>query len=183
MNGLRMISRGLLMFALLGLFACAAQGGNRSTGQVVDDTAIAGKIKTALVADKTTDAIDIDVEVDKARVQLNGFVDSTAARDRAGEIARTTDGVIAVTNNLQIAAKGRMAGEYIDDKTLTVRVKAALADDPVAHALKIDVEVNRGIVSLGGHVDSAAESAAAMNAAARAEGVVRVINNLEVRNA
>jgi osmotically-inducible protein OsmY len=61
-------------------------------------------------------------------------------------------------------------------------VKAALAEDPVAHTLKIDVEVDHGVVSLGGHVDTEAEREAALNAAKKVAGVVAVINNLDVRS-
>jgi len=46
---------------------------------------------------------------------------------------------------------------------------------------QIDVEVNRGVVSLGGFVDSNAERDAAVAAAKRVKGVQKVINNLAVR--
>lgn len=162
--------------------AFAGDPAERTAGQVVDDVSIAAKTKAALAKDPVTDAIDIDVEVDHDKVQLNGFVDSLAARDRAGEIAATVKGVTAVTNNLMIQGEKRSTGEYIDDKVLTASVKAALADDPTAHALKIDVEVAKGIVSLGGHVDSESERMAAVKAATRVKGVKGVINNLDVRS-
>jgi hyperosmotically inducible protein len=115
-------------------------------------------------------------------VQLNGFVDSQAQIDRAGEIARSISGVASVQNNLQVSDGGnRMTGEYIDDKTLQARVKAALANDPVVHSMKVDVEVNRGEVSLGGFVDSAAARNTAVEITRRVEGVVKVYNNLTVR--
>ena len=163
------------------LTACAASDEKRSTGQVIDDSAIAAKTKAALAEDEVTDAIDIDVEVDKAHVQLNGFVDTDAQRIRADEIAKSIEGVVAVENNLEVSGGSRTAGEYVDDKAVLAKVKTALAGDPVAHALKIDVEVNRGVVSLGGHVDSVDEANAAVEAARSVKGVQRVINNLDVR--
>lgn len=172
--------KGFLAVMMLSLAACAATDSTRSTGQVIDDAAIAGKIKASLAADTTTDAVDIDVEVDQARVQLNGVVDGADERDRALQIARETEGVISVENNLRINPEERMAGEYLDDKALTARVKAALADNPSVKSLHIDVEVNRGVVSLGGHVDTAAERNAAENTAQRVAGVKQVINNLDV---
>jgi len=165
----------------LGLGACAASGPHRSTGQVVDDTTIATRTKTALLADSTTDGLNIDVEVDRDKVQLNGFVDSSAQVDRAGEIARSVPGVASVENNLKVSDGTRRTGEYIDDKSLSTSVKAALMDDRLAPSAEIDVEVNRGVVSLGGFVDTEAELNAAVAAAQEVNGVVKVINNLAVR--
>lgn len=155
---------------------------DRTAGQVVDDMSIAARLKTALATDPTTDAIDIDIEVDRDQVQLNGFVDSEAERDRAGEIARNLKGVASVENNLRLQPHDRTAGEYIDDKMLITKVKAELAEDPMVESLTIDVESDHGVVSLGGHVDTDAERQAALKAAKRVAGVTNVIDNLEVRS-
>jgi len=171
----------LLALVFLGLGACAASGPHRSTGQVIDDTTIAARTKTALLADSTTDGLNIDVEVDRDKVQLNGFVDSAAQVDRAGEIARSIPGVTSVKNNLQVSDGTRRTGEYIDDKALSVSVKAALVDNQMTPASEIDVETNQGVVSLGGYVDSNAERDAAGAVARKVKGVQRVINNLAVR--
>jgi len=173
---------GTSMISAVALPAFANESVERTAGEVIDDASIAVRTKAALASDPVTDAIDIDVEVDRDKVQLNGFVDTQEARDRAGEIAASIEGVAAVSNNLEIQGEDRSAEQFIDDKALTASVKAALAEDPTAHSLKIDVEVNQGVVSLGGHVDSEAERNAAVNATAQVEGVVRVINNLDVRS-
>jgi hyperosmotically inducible protein len=170
-----------LALVCLALGACAASGPHRSTGQVLDDTSIATRTKSALLADSTTDGLNIDVEVNKDKVQLNGFVDSQAQVDKAGEIARSISGVASVDNNLKVSDGTRRTGEYFDDKVLSSNVKAALANDQLAPASEIDVEVNRGVVSLGGFVDSNAERDAAIAAAKSVKGVLEVINNLEVR--
>lgn len=92
----------LLTLVLFGLGACAASGPHRSTGQVIDDTTIAARTKTALLADSTTDGLDIDVEVDRDKVQLNGFVDSKTERDAAVTVAKGVKGVQKVINNLTV---------------------------------------------------------------------------------
>jgi len=170
----------LMMGAAVPLQALADN--ERTAGQVVDDMGIAAKLKTALASDPLTDAIKIDIEVDQDKVQLNGFVDTEAERTRAGEIASTTEGVTSVTNNLRLQPHDRTAGEYVDDKTLVAEVKAALASDPNAPALTIDVEADHGVVSLGGHVNSEAERAAALEAARRVAGVQKVIDNLDIQS-
>lgn len=163
------------------LSACSANGPHRSTGEVLDDVSIAARTKTALLADSTTDGLNIDVEVDRDRVQLNGFVDSQAQVDQAGVIARSVSGVASVENNLKVSDGDRMAGEYIDDKVLSARVKSALANDALAPSAEIDIEVDRGVVSLGGFVDTKAELDAAFAVANKVSGVRKVINNLAVR--
>lgn len=177
----KLIKSFVVALTMASLVGCAATETSRSTGQVVDDASIAAQVKTKLLADPLTDGLDIDVEVDRNRVQLNGFVDSDAQRDQAEKVAASVAGTMTVENNLRLNEGKRMAGEYIDDKTLVGMVKAALADDEVANALEIDVEVNRGVVSLGGFVESNAERLAAANAASEVNGVEKVINNLSVR--
>lgn len=173
----------VLMLALVCavLSACAATATNRSTGEFIDDKSIAASIKTSLLADPATDGLNIDVEVDRNKVQLNGFVDSQSQVDRAGEIARETSGVNSVENNLRVTAGNRQTGEYIDDNSLAARVKLALANDPTVKSLEVDVEVNRGIVSLGGFVQTSAQRSAAVAAARNVNGVVKVIDNMAVR--
>jgi osmotically-inducible protein OsmY len=60
------------------------------------------KVKAKLLEDTTTKAYQINVETQKGVVQLTGFVDSTAAKTRAGELARSVDGVADVRNDLDI---------------------------------------------------------------------------------
>lgn len=160
----------------------AAENADRTAGQVIDDLSIAGRLKAELAADGTTDAHDIDVEVDRDTVQLNGWVDSDAARERAEQIAMSLDGVAEVQNNLEVQSSDRSTGEYIDDKMLIAKVKTALADDPTVESLTIDVEADRGVISLGGHVDTDEERDAAEDAAEKVAGIVDVVNNIEVRS-
>ena len=170
------------LMASISLPMSTVMAGERTAGEVVDDMSIAAQTKTKLAADPVTDAIKIDVEVDKSHVQLNGFVDTEEERQRALEIARNLEGVDSVKNNLQLQPRDRTAGEYLDDKVLITKVKAALADDPTVQSLNIDVESDQGIVSLGGHVDTNDERIAALNCTQKVEGVVKVIDNIDVRS-
>jgi osmotically-inducible protein OsmY len=77
-----------------------------SAGRAVDDSVITGKVKAALIADPTTKAHQIEVETYQGTVQLSGFVDSTAARSRASEIATNVEGVKSVKNSLSLRTAG-----------------------------------------------------------------------------
>ena len=54
-------------------------------------------------------------------------------------------------------------------------------DGKLSRFTQIGVETNRGVVTLTGVVDSAADKARAEQLASRVSGVKRVVNNLQVR--
>jgi osmotically-inducible protein OsmY len=90
------------LIGLMALLGCAGDRTTRSTGQTVDDSVLANKVKVALYADKTTPGTQIEVEVFKGVVQLSGFVDNAAQAQRAVQIARQVDGVKEVRNGLVV---------------------------------------------------------------------------------
>ena len=69
-------------------------------------------------------------------------------------------------------------GEYIDDRVITSRVKAALIADPVTKARQIEVETFKGTVQLSGFVSTAQEKEKAGEIARSVKGVVDVQNNI-----
>jgi len=73
-----------------------------TTGEAIDDGMVTASVKAKLIEDTTTKAYQINVETQKGVVQLTGFVESTAAKTRAGELARSVDGVAEVRNDLEI---------------------------------------------------------------------------------
>jgi hyperosmotically inducible protein len=71
-------------------------------------------------------------------------------------------------------------GEVIDDSLLTAKVKAALIEDPVTKAHDINVETYRGVVQLGGFVESAEQKEKATQVTRSVTGVKEVRNDLRV---
>jgi hyperosmotically inducible protein len=76
--------------------------GSRSAGEVVDDTVITAKVKTALAADSTVAAHEVNVETRDGVVQLAGFVDKPEQKSQATEVARRIAGVKQVDNQLEV---------------------------------------------------------------------------------
>jgi hyperosmotically inducible protein len=78
----------------------------KKTGRAVNDGWIKSKIYTQYMADWNTvlDDSDIDVDVDRGAVTLNGTVKSTEAKTKAVSIAKATDGVKSVRDNLKVSA-------------------------------------------------------------------------------
>jgi len=72
--------------------------------------------------------------------------------------------------------------EFTDDAALNARVKTAIATDSgLGNAANINVNTYRGVVQLGGFVDSSENIERAANAARSVPGVRSVENNLRVR--
>lgn len=77
--------------------------------------------------------------------------------------------------------RSRSVGEFVDDATVTTKVKTALARDDVTKARNIDVDTDKGVVVLSGQVDSQAEAERAASVARSIEGVTDVRNLLTAR--
>jgi osmotically-inducible protein OsmY len=77
-----------------------------NAGRVIDDSAITAKVKSALAADPTTKAHQINVETFKGEVQLSGFVESDQARSRALQLARDIQGVRRVKDAMEVRTGG-----------------------------------------------------------------------------
>jgi hypothetical protein len=66
------------------------------------DAGITTAVKTRLAADETVKAYQVDVDTREGVVTLNGTVPTAAARERAMQLARETDGVRGVVDNLRV---------------------------------------------------------------------------------
>jgi hypothetical protein len=74
-------------------------------------------------------------------------------------------------------------GEYVDDATITTRVKAALLQTPGVKSAAVNVETFRGVVQLSGFVDSKEMANNAVAAAQRVPGVKSVKDDMRVKQA
>lgn len=91
----------LLSCGALFVAGCAHHHGHqRSSGEVLDDSAITTKVKAALLAEKDVNSFDIQVQTFEGVVQLSGFVDSQWQIDKAVQVASAVNGVREVKNNL-----------------------------------------------------------------------------------
>ncbi len=73
-------------------------------------------------------------------------------------------------------------GEYIDDTTITTKIRAAFVESDLVDATSIKVETLDGEVMLSGYAKSLAEKDAAETIARSTNGVRMVNNALEVRS-
>jgi osmotically-inducible protein OsmY len=88
-----------------------AREATSSTGEKITDAWILTKVKAQFVGEDALANSDINVDVRDHTVILKGTVASAAGKARAAEIARATDGVTSVQNNLHVGvAKNTTTG-------------------------------------------------------------------------
>jgi hyperosmotically inducible protein len=170
-----------LVIVALAVSACSATRTQQSAGEVVDDSVLTAKVKTALVEDPVTKAGQIDVETYRGVVQLAGFVDSQQQKARASELAKAVAGVQEVRNDLKVGDADQSVGQTVDDGLITTQVKTKLIADSRTDAYKINVETNGGVVQLSGFVDNDEAKRTAGEVARSVSGVKDVDNDLEIR--
>jgi hyperosmotically inducible protein len=92
--------------ALLFPLATRAADGDadrKNPGAFVKDSVITSKIKTKLAAEKMSSLAKISVDTDRnGMVLLSGTANSQDAADKAVSIARATEGVASVKNNIKV---------------------------------------------------------------------------------
>ena len=76
--------------------------GKSTAGNVLDDSVVTVKVKSALMADDQTRGTEFAVTTNKGVVQLSGFVDSADEQARATSVARSVEGVQSVVNDTSI---------------------------------------------------------------------------------
>jgi osmotically-inducible protein OsmY len=84
--------------AIAGTVAVGANAAQR----LASSAALTAKIKSKMALDDTIEASRIDVDTAEGVVRLQGTVDSEAQRARALQLARETEGVVSVVDELTL---------------------------------------------------------------------------------
>jgi hyperosmotically inducible protein len=173
-----------LMLALgvppvLGASACAT---TRMAGEQSDDARITGRVGRRLTLDPEVKRYKIDVDTIDGVVTLRGKVDSETMKTSAEGIARETNGVKDVRNELIVDPQsfGERIGENADDAILKTRVGTRLTTSPDVDRLNIDIDVQDGVVTLSGVVHDENSKQKAEELVRSTEGVKEVKNELTV---
>src|SRR5688572_13618202 len=101
MNLKTLATAALLSCGALAATGCAHHHGHERTGgEVVSDSSLTTKVKSALLAEKDVNSFDIEVKTVGGTVQLWRFVDSQWQIDKAVQVASAVTGVQKVKNDL-----------------------------------------------------------------------------------
>src|SRR5262249_56290069 len=134
------------IIAVVAFLACC-------NSQAVDDAAITAKVKSKLATDSQTSAIRISVETKGAVVTLTGNVPSDTEKSKAETLAKNTDGVKRVQNEIKVTPESsstvgdkageaaQQAGEAMSDAAILAKLKAKLLADGITGN---DVDVTNG---------------------------------------
>ena len=97
-----------------------------------------------------------------------GHVDTERAREAGAKIGEKT------------ADAANRAGEVLADGALTAKIKSKMALDDTVRARTIDVSTANRVVTVSGHVRTAAERTRALQLARETAGVTDVVDHLSV---
>lgn len=192
------LSLGILALALLTLNVSPAF----AQATAIKDGWLVTKLHSLFVPEDALSGSNIDVDVKNGMVTLQGSVPNEAARAKALSIAKGADGVKGVTDQLRIApdtdlTKASDKANRAADKAADASTKAGRkADDgwikskiyaqymaewtTVLDDSDIDVDVNKGVVTLKGTVKSGAARTKAVAIAKATDGVKSVKDLLKV---
>ena len=169
----------------------------RQTGNAITDSWITMKVHSQFIPEDALEGSDIDVDTDAGVVTLKGTVLTAAGKARAVAIAKATDGVKSVTDQLRVGpaehardagAKAGAeaketagtAGRAVTDGWIKSKIYAQYLTEEALEDSDIDLDVTRGAVVLNGVVHSDAGRARAAEIAKATDGVASVKNNLKV---
>lgn len=99
-----------------GILSCARDP-YRSSGRVMDDRMVRGRVKDALNKSPVYKFPEVDVKAYNGLVQLNGFVHREEQKAVATEVARNIEGVRDVVNNITIVPQEPAYGGTVDPKS------------------------------------------------------------------
>jgi hyperosmotically inducible periplasmic protein len=169
-----------VLLIVLGAFLALA--GANCERRSVSDSAITAIVKSKLAVDNETSSAKINVDTKGGVVTLTGAVATQANKEQAERIARNTEGVTRVINNITVETDGEHDGAGADmaasDLTILSKIKTRYVAEGVTGAM---VEVRDGVVTLTGDVENAQIRDRAENIARATSGVKSVNDMIEVR--
>lgn len=77
---------------------------------------------------------------------------------------------------------GKTAGQNIDDATMSASVQGKLTSDKASNFTRINVDTDRGVVTLNGVVQTVEDKSRAEDLARKVDGVTKVNNNLQIES-
>ena len=159
--------------------AVVSAGDPRSTGAQIDDQTIEIKVATA-AGSRWGNEVHLNVTSYNGIVLLTGEAPSTVVQDEITKIAKSTDRVRIVQNEMVIGPVTDL-GARTNDTYITSKVKTRLVQEDNVKALYIKVVTERNVVYLMG-IATREEAAAAAQVAATTSDVAKVVKVFEFKN-
>jgi hyperosmotically inducible protein len=161
--------------------ATAASAKASTTSPEVSNALATVNVKTKLIEKLGTDALRINVAVSGDTATLTGEVAKSPSQGLAKQVALSVKGIKKVENNVtQKDAAGAVGASEASVKnvSLEMKVKGVLIGAFGTNALKIEVEVVDGVVSVRGKLDSPDTAKAIVTKTRSIKGVKKVVDLL-----
>ena len=142
------------------------------------DELIKKKIVDSLYWDNRVDASEVKVVVDDRSVILRGTVPNYAASEAALFDTWRIHGVTKVDNQLLVKYPSNV--QILSDKQIAAAIIQQISWNDSTRTADIEVSVDKGTVTLEGHVDAYWKKTRAQNLASDIIGVVRINNKITV---
>ena len=169
-----------LSWLLSASHANAAEKAAPASSEVTEALA-AISVKSTLIEKLGADALGIKVSVSGDKATLTGQVTKSPSQGLAEEVALSVKGIKKVDNEVTVKnAEGAVAASEssVNNVALEMKVKSILLTEIGANALKIEVEVVDGVVSLRGTLHNPDTSKAAVRKTRAIKGVKKVVDLL-----
>jgi len=140
------------------------------------DTGVRELILRQIASDPEVLSTDINVSVEGCVVTLTGFVHSYFEKLAAENVAKHTDGVIGIANDIVVKL-----GSEPTDPEIAREALRALHTDPELAAEDISITVKNRFVTVEGEVHEYSEKLNAERALTTLHGIKGVANRLEIR--
>jgi osmotically-inducible protein OsmY len=180
-NSVPILAVALSLTWLLSAASASAAGKSETVSTEVSEALQATSVKAKLIDKLGTDALRIKVSVSGETATLSGEVAKSPSQGLAEQVALSVEGIKKVDNKVTVKdAAGPLAASEASVKNvaLEMKVKGILLTEIGTNALKIEVEVVDGVVSLRGKLDNPDSSKAAIEKTRSIEGVKKVVNLL-----
>ncbi len=181
------MKRAFLAGALILLAGCSEaqvdHAGNAlasAAPQIANDGLVVAKIESRFVQIDPGSALHVAVASHDGAVKLSGKVKSAAVSQKYAAAAKAVAGVKSVDVALSVDPSIPSAEQQVGDFSLMAAVRANLAGQAGINALAVGIKAHEGIVTLSGHVKTAALKSTLAEAAKSTSGVKSVVDELTV---
>ncbi|HEX6881230.1 MAG TPA: BON domain-containing protein [Terriglobales bacterium] len=174
----KFLSLGMALLLTIGLSVACNKSNNSAN---LDDDTVKTQLKQAGLND-----VKVDVDNDKKVVRLDGNVQTDAQKDQAEQIAKSAAPSYVVANEIGVRpdnaeGQARKVDNSLDDG-IKDNWKALEAKNSWGNQ-HINADVNNGVLTLKGDVDTPALRSKIEKAAAQIPNVTQVVNELDVKTA
>ena len=154
-------------------------------GEPYSDEWIEGRVSGAFAYNSGLDSSDITVDSKGGAVTITGSVPTKIEREFAETVAKATDGVSSVNNQLAVDENLKLKtrssfSQKIQDASITASVKTRLLTHKDTHGMAVNVDTMGNVVTLSGNVRTERERKLSEQLAYATSGVRQVKNNLTI---